>query len=566
MIIFAIEFNELGMEVNTDVLRCFANDLNSSVTQNTSSELGYKDQMNMKKADNSPSSAIFCAFPLACHSKAKYNNRMLHRQAIRLRLIPTGDQRMLLERIAGCCRVVYNTALDQRRWFARPGRSISYTRQANELLEFKQEFAWLAEAPHHCLQQALVDLESAYKNFWAGRAGAPRPRKRGVDDSFRFPDPTQVTLQGNLNIADKRRTRSLKTAYLRLPKLGIVDCVLHRAIAPDARILSIAVSRDGANWVASVLLERQVQTPTDRSAAPVIGIDLGVSQPVVLSTGEKLLLPRATAGDLAHQAKLHQKISRKKKGSSNRKKAVKRLAVFKAHQARVRRDAMEKLTTAIAKNHGVVAMENLRVKNMTASAAGTVQEPGKNVAQKAGLNRSILDVSPGLFRIRLGVKLAASGGVLLLVPAPQTSQRCSKCGHIDAGNRPSRDVFACLKCSHADDADVNAAANIRDRALGLWGDPSRIEVAASLGQLLAQQAKPKRSFKKKKDDSKDEKDEEEAAGRAASACRVIGSQTGKSTGLCHKGNCQAQSRKRAVATRSSGAPCPARSSVLQVRE
>ena len=172
---------------------------------------------------------------------------------------------------------------------------------------------------------------------------------------------------------------------------------------------------------------------------------------------------------------------------------------------------MEKVTTAIAKNHGVVAMEDLRIKNMTASAKGTLDDPGANVAQKAGLNRSMLDVSLGAFRTRFGQKLAASGGVQILVPAHHTSQRCQKCGHIAAANRGAFDNFACVKCCCRADADENAALNIRDRALGLWGDAAKIEIAASLGLLLEQQAKPKRAFRKKK-----------TAGRPVSACGVRG--------------------------------------------
>jgi putative transposase len=470
---------------------------------------------------------------------------MLQRQALRIRLLPTAEQVVQLERIAGCCRALFNVALDQRRWFARPGRSIGYNDQAGELAALKAEFAWLSEAPHHCLQQALLDLDAAYKNFWAGRSGPPRPRKRGVDDAFRFPDPLQVTLEGNLRVEDKRRTRSLKTACLKLPKLGAVRCVLHRAIPSGSRILSITVSREAGHWLASVLLEREVADPLDRSHQPVVGIDLGVAQPVVLSTGKAYTLPRASAGDAAHLARLQRRVSSKGRGSANRRKAIARLASFKAHQARRRRDAIEKVTTDIAKNHGVVAMEDLRVRNMTASARGTAEEPGSQVAQKAGLNRSILDVALGMVRLRLGQKLAASGGVQLLVPPALTSQRCNACGHTEPGNRVSREVLRCLGCGHEADADVNAANNIRDRALGLWGDPDKVQVAASTGLLLTQQAKPKRAFRK----------QHKAGGLPASACPKRG-------GLRH-----AQGRKWAAATQPSGAiNAPTRSSVLQGRE
>lgn len=477
---------------------------------------------------------------------------MLIRQAIRVRLLPDQAQSLLMERIAGCCRAIANAALDQRRWFARPGRSISYASQASEIAELKQDFPWFAEAPYHCLQQALVDLDVAHKNFWAGRAGAPKLRKRGVDDSFRFPDPAQLSLHGNLRVADKCRTRSLKQASVSLPKLGAVRCVLHRAIPENTRLLSITVSRDSGHWFASVLTEREVAAPADRSAEAVVGIDLGVSQPVALSTGEVYGLPRATKGDAEHLAKLQQRVSTKVKGSNNRRKAIQRLAAFKAAQARVRRDAMEKLTTRITKNHGVVAMEDLRVRNMTASARGTSEEPGRNVAAKAGLNRSILDVAPGALRVRLGHKLAASGGVLLLVPPAHTSQRCNVCERIEAGNRATRDVFTCLACGHTEDADINAARNIRDRAKGLWGDADKVEIANSLALLLAQQAKPKRSFKKKSTTNT-------TGGLPAQAC--------SNRAGFHHGVRRNEGRKRAAATRPSGLQSQlTRSSVLQGRE
>ena len=151
-------------------------------------------------------------------------------------------------------------------------------------------------------------------------------------------------------------------------------------------------------------------------------------------------------------------------------------------------------------------------------------------------------MAPGALRVRLGYKLAASGGVLLLVPPAHTSQRCNACGHIEPGNRPSRDVFRCLACGHAADADANASCNIRDRALGLWGNADKVEVANSLALLHAQQAKPKRSFRKKRTTT---------GGLPAQACPKRG-------GFLH-----AQGRKRVAATRPSGPlPQPARSSVL----
>jgi len=138
-------------------------------------------------------------------------------------------------------------------------------------------------------------------------------------------------------------------------------------------------------------------------------------------------------------------------------------------------------------------MEALRLKNMTASARGTIAEPGSKIAQKAGLNRSLLDLGLGATRMRLGQKLASSAGILLLVPAAWTSQRCNACGNIDADNRPHRDVFHCVACGH--DADINAACNIRNYALGLWGDSTKVEVAVSLPLMLEAQAKARKGRK-----------------------------------------------------------------------
>lgn len=406
---------------------------------------------------------------------------MLERKAIKMRLYPTLSQEHLFRRTVGLCRLVYNIGLEQRRCFARRGRSIGYAQQAGELADLKAEFPFVGEAPHHCLQQALVNLEGAYKRFWSGEAGPPRYKRRGNGDSFRFPDARQF---------------EITEGGIKLPKAKVVSGVMARPLPDGAVLKSVTVSREGAWWVASVQYEREVEVPSDRSAEPMVGIDLGVAQAIVTSNGVMLETPHLSKSRRRRKRRLHQRIARARKGSNNRRRAVARLAAHEAHSVRVRRDAIEKITTRLAKSHGCIAMEDLRVRNMTASASGTIEEPGRNVRQKAGLNRSILEGSFGLIRLRLGQKLAALGGILLVVPAAHSSQRCSSCGHIAAGNRASRDWFSCMSCGYAACADANAAENIRQRALGLWGDSSSIKVAASLKMLLAQQARPKRRFKK----------------------------------------------------------------------
>ena len=145
--------------------------------------------------------------------------------------------------------------------------------------------------------------------------------------------------------------------------------------------------------------------------------------------------------------------------SNRQRRAETRVARCHRKIAAQRRDWLHKLTTCLANDNAVVMLEDLKVKNMTASAAGTIEMPGKRVAQKRGMNRSILDQGWGLLERMLGYKLAWRAAQLIKVPAPYTSQKCSCCGHIDAANRKDKKFF-CVKCSHADDADINAAKNI----------------------------------------------------------------------------------------------------------
>jgi putative transposase len=433
---------------------------------------------------------------------------MLERKAIRIRLYPDAGQAALFRRTGGCVRLIKNLALEQRRAFARPGRSIGYDAQRAELAALKEAAPFLRDVPHHCLQEALVDRERAFASFFAGRAAYPKRARKRDGTSFRFPDPLQLRLEGDTATPEKKRNRTVRAVVLHLPKAGAIRATMHRALPLGARIKSATVSSDGGWWVASLLYEREMGLPEDRSQEAVTGADVGVCQPVATSDGVVHALPRVSERHQERERRLHRSVSRKKKGSNNRRKAIRTLARLKAQQARKRKDAREKLTTRLAQNHGVVAMEGVDLRAMTASAKGTVEAPGKNVAQKAGLNRSLLDLGLGTTRLRLGQKLAASGGVLLLVPAARTSQRCNACGHIHPDNRPARDVFRCVACGHTADSDVNAARNIRDHALGLWGDPAKVEVAASLPLLLEMQAKATRRFKKT----------ERAGGPPAPAC------------------------------------------------
>ena len=328
--------------------------------------------------------------------------------------------------------------------------------QAGELANLKGYAPWIAEAPHHCLQQTLRDLDRAFQNFFAGWAGHPAYRKKFQRDRFRFPDSRQF-------VVDEGSQR------LKLPKLGWVSFCNGKgrhALKLAGNMKSITISREGKHWFASILCAIEAAEPRV-IASPAVGVDLGVARAMTTSTGEVLVVPGMTRAEARHQARLQRSLARKRKGSKNRFKARRRLAEFQSRISRRRRDAIHKATTYLSKNHGRVVLEDLRVKNMTASARGTLEAPGRRVKAKAGLNRAVLNMAFGEIRRQLEYKCRWYGSELVVVNPAYTSQRCSQCGHVEADNRPSQAAFCCRKCGHAENADHNAAKNILEAGISL---------------------------------------------------------------------------------------------------
>ena len=392
----------------------------------------------------------------------------------RFRLDLNEGQAGLCSRTAGICRFLRNLALEQRSLAWKHGKhSVGWAAQDAELKSLKQAASWIAEAPHHCLQQTLWDLDRAFQNFFAGRAAYPTFQKKFAHDSFRFPDPKQFQV-------DEVRQR------IKLPKLGWVpyrNGLGRHALKLAGTVKSITVAREGRHWFASILCEQEVAEPQP-VLGPAVGVDLGVAQAITLSTGRVLPVRGKTKAEERRQARLQRAFDCKKKGSRNRAKARTRLAEFQARISRRRRDSINKATTMLAKSHSLVVLEDLRVKGMTASAAGTIEAPGENVRQKAGLNRVILDKGWGEIRRQLDYKTRWYGSKLVVVPPAYTSQRCSApgCGHTEEGNRTSQARFCCLKCGHTENADLNAAKNILSKGTADGPSVSACGARASAGR------------------------------------------------------------------------------------
>ena len=370
-------------------------------------------------------------------------------QAFVFETVPNGAQRQSMSRFAGCKRVVCNKALElQSANYAAGNTYIRYESFAKNLGPWRAEMVWLGEAPYHTLQQGLKDLDKAFKNFFAKRAAYPTRKKKGRDDSFRYPDAKQIKLdQANDQIF--------------LPKLGWLRYRNSRKVLGEVK--NVTVSMSNGKWFISIQTKREVKQPVTKGGT--VGINLGVVGLATLSNGTIVPPLNLFKRYAANLRKAQQAMSRKKKFSNNWKKAKRKVQSIHVHIANARRDYLHKTTTGISKNHALVVVEDLQVSNMSRSAAGTVEQPGKKVRQKAGLNRSILDQGWGEFQRQLKYKMCWAGGRLIAVPAMNTSRTCPQCGYISKDNRKSQAIFACVECGFSENADLVAAGNILSRGL-----------------------------------------------------------------------------------------------------
>jgi len=362
-------------------------------------------------------------------------------QAYKYELMPAGQQKRSMSRFAGSCRFVYNKALAlQKERYEAGEKKHGYAALCKLLTQWRasSETPWLSESPTHPLQQSLKDLERAYGNFFAKRADFPRFKRRGVRDSFRYPDAKQIKL-------DEANSRIF------LPKLGWLR---YRNSRPIQGVLRNAtVSLKAGRWFVSIQTEREVDKPLPE-ASSAIGIDVGIVHGSYL---EPLNSFKRLETALR---KAQQSLSRKQKFSSNWRKAKRKVQRLHARIGNARHDYLHKATTAISKNHAMVCIEDLQVRNMSRSAAGTSEAPGRSVKAKSGLNKAILDQGWFEFRRQLQYKLDWNGGFLIAVPPQNTSRMCPACGHMSKDNRQTQADFVCVECGYANNADVVGAINI----------------------------------------------------------------------------------------------------------
>ena len=374
---------------------------------------------------------------------------MERRQAFQFELRPNGEQQRQMRRSAGCARYVYNKALALKKESYERKEQLNRFQLDKMLVEWKQETPWLSEAPAHALQQAIRDLDRAYTNFSRKRAKLPKFHKKGRRDSFRESDAKCIKL-------DQVNSR------IRLPKIGWMR--YHNSREVLGKICCVTVRLSAGKWLVSISTRREVQQPVHPSTSSV-GLDWGVTRFYTLSDGEYREQLQPLKRFLPKLAKQQRRLARKKKFSRNWKKAKARISKLHTRIANIRKDFLHLSSNRISKNHAMVFVEDLQVKNMSASAKGTKAKPGKKVGRKSGLNRAILDASPFELRRQLKYKTQWNGGLLLAVSPQNTSRKCPECRHTSAENRKTQAKFVCVECGFSAHADWVAAVNIKEAGL-----------------------------------------------------------------------------------------------------
>ncbi|MCZ4511418.1 transposase [Streptomyces sp. ActVer] len=403
----------------------------------------------------------------------------------RFRMYPTTAQEVVMREHCAHARYVWNLAVEQHSHW-KPGRKSApgFAEQCRQLTEARRANGWLGAGNADVQQQALKDFSKAKNARFTSGFGEPTWRKKFGHEGFRVIGTDRVPEfetggAPKLNAKGKQvmgrsvvvQKLSRRWAQVKVPGCGWVRFRLTRPQLSAAKTFRVT-SRNGQWHIAFAVVPEPIAAP---GTGEVIGIDRGVKITAALSDGRKLNCPQLTAKEQAQIRKHQRRAARAPKGSGAKTAEYAKVARLKAREADRRKDWCEKTSTMLARTCDLVRFEKLNIKNMTASAEGTVERPGKRVKQKAGLNRAILAQGWGLLRQRTEHK---APGRVEDVPAPYTSLRCSACGWIDKNSRKSQAGFVCSFCGFTCNADTNAAANV---AAGQGGIPRPRRTAGAGG-------------------------------------------------------------------------------------
>lgn len=356
--------------------------------------------------------------------------------AHKIALDPNDGQATYFTRACGTARFAYNWALSEWRRQYKEGGKPSEAALRRRLNEVKREqFPWMLEVTKVAPQQAIKNLGVAFKRFFAGQGKYPQFKKKSVHDSFRADNGP-----GTFEVKDRR---------IKLPVIGWVR--LREPLRFAGRLVSATVSRVADRWFVSVQVEIEPKASVSENQGKAVGVDLGVKALATMSDGSVFKGPKALRHCLTKLKRLSRSLSRKVRGSGNRRKAKAMLARLHARISNIRKDALHKLTTDIARRFQVIGIEDLNVRGMMANEA---------------LARSIADMGFHEFRRQLDYKAKMHGGIVIVAPRfYPSSKTCSACGHIAPTLPLSVREWTCPACGGVHNRDRNAAVNLERLAV-----------------------------------------------------------------------------------------------------
>ncbi|MEQ2528399.1 transposase [Bacillaceae bacterium CLA-AA-H227] len=356
-------------------------------------------------------------------------------------IFPTKEQKEILERWLYYCRHTYNSALlDKQRKYKQSKESYGQTDMQKQLVLDKQTYPFLQDMPSQPLQEVFVRLKKAYENFFRKNTKYPKLKKHKEYNSMTFP-------QFGFNSEGHRFAMSFsENGNLYNTKIGEIEILLHRVI--EGKIKQLIIKRQGTKWFAIFSVERQA-SPVQVDPSNAIGIDVGLHKFAVLSNGQEIENPRFLRKKEKALKKAQQRLSKKKRGSSNYIKQVNKVRQLHSKVSNQRKDFLHKTSYPIAKDNSVVVVENLNIRNMV---------------KNRKLSKSISDAGWGMFRNMLAYKCEKNGGLLIKVEPSYTSQDCSECGNRVEKSLSIR-THVCSKCGIVLDRDYNASINILHKGL-----------------------------------------------------------------------------------------------------
>ncbi len=376
------------------------------------------------------------------------------RRTFKYLLRPTARQVDALTAMLDDHRAMYNAALQERRDAYRMcGVSVRYGDQSAQLKDIRRadlsgQGRWSFSSQQATLRRLNLAFDAFFRRVKAGKApGFPRFKGAGWFDTVTWPVDR-----------DGCRWDSV-TGQHRVYLQGVGHVRVHQHRPTGGRVKTISVKREGRRWYVVVSCDDVPAVPMPATGR-AIGIDLGIVSFLTTSDGEQVDNPRHLRVAAEKLATAQQALSRCKRGSNRRWKARARVAAVHSKVRRQRLDHAHKTANRLVAHHDVICHEALRISNMSRSAKGTIELPGTRVAQKAGLNRSILDAGWGVFLSIMYAKAESAGRTVIAVNPRNTSRTCPGCGHCCAENRATQAVFRCVRCGLESHADLVGAVNV----------------------------------------------------------------------------------------------------------